>query len=239
MTILVTGASRGIGAAVVDAALLAGESVIGVSRSLSPAQRESGEPLRWVEADLASDEGMARVVGACSRRPEPRLRGVVLSAGIVVRSPFIAARVGDVDPLRAQLCTNLEYPLLLLRALLSAELVEEGASIVFVSSNLARHSEDANVAYAASKGGIESAVRSLARQLGPSATRVNAVAPGLVHTDMSRDLDDRVFADYAARVPLRRVGLPSDIAPVVLFLLGEGSRYMTGQVLDVDGGWGA
>jgi 3-oxoacyl-[acyl-carrier protein] reductase len=132
----------------------------------------------------------------------------------------------------------LQAPLVLLRALLLEERLAPGASVVVITSNLAHRGAYDRVAYSASKAGLEGAVRSLARELGPRGIRVNAVAPGLLDTDMTHEVGPDGFESYAQEVPLGRVGLASDISPLVAFLLGPGSDYITGQVIDVDGGWG-
>ena len=133
----------------------------------------------------------------------------------------------------------LAAPLKLLRALLRAEALRPNASLVFVSSNLARHGLENKVAYAAAKVGIEGAVRALAVELGPTGMRVNAVAPGLLRTDMTAAAGEAGYQGYASEVPLGRVGEADDIAPAIAFLLGHGAAYISGQILDIDGAWGS
>lgn len=233
MSVLVTGASRGLGLAVARERVERGEHVIGVQRGAMADEPE----ISRVSADLGTDEGIARVVASCSH-----LTGVVLNAGIMIAGEFEALPKADEeeDPIDALLRLDLAAPLKLLRALLRAHALSPGASVVFVGSNLARRGLAGKVAYAAAKAGIEGAVRGLAKELGPAPRhmRVNAVAPGLLHTDMTAGIGEDAMRMYAREVPLGRMGEPDDVTGVIAFLLGDAARYVSGQVIDVDGGWG-
>jgi len=251
--VLVTGASRGIGAALVRDLVARGERVWGIHRRASTQAdalaRACGEALRLDRFDLEAPAALAQIVAVCSTRsadgPGP-LTGIVLNAGIASRVPFVGGRLADDrDPITVHVHADLVAPLQLLRALLEARCLAPGAAIVLVTSNLARRGLPGKVAYAVAKAGLEAAVRGLAHELGPLGHRINAVAPGLLRTDMTATPEpgqsaadlDAGFAAYAQTVPLRRVGTPEDIAPVVRFLLSADSRYVTGTTLDVDGGW--
>lgn len=238
MKVFVTGATRGIGRALVEELSAQGATVVGVHRHESQASRSLGTAgTSLLRADLDDPIAVAELLAHVEEEVGP-FEAVVLNAGISVRRAFVEGDAAD-DPLLTQLRADLESPLLLLRGLLQRDLLPVGASVVFTSSNLARHGLPGKVAYAAAKGGIEAAVRGLAHELGPRGIRVNAVAPGLLRTDMTSDVDVAGFEAYAQTVPLRRVGEPSDVAPVIRFLLGDDARYVTGQTIDVDGGWGA
>ena len=237
--LLLTGCTRGIGRAIARRLDTDGAAVVGVYRrdhGAADSLREACSPrLRAVACDLGDEAACAALV---SDLPD-ELDGVVLNAGVATRAPFDATEVEGRDPLREQIELDLVAPLWLLRSILNAGKLRDGSSIVFVSSNLARRGLAQKVAYSAAKAGLEGACRGLARELGARQFRVNAVAPGLLETDMTSEMGEEGYHGYATEVPLGRVGQPADIAGVVAFLLSEDAAYVSGQVLDVDGGWSA
>jgi NAD(P)-dependent dehydrogenase (short-subunit alcohol dehydrogenase family) len=166
-----------------------------------------------------------------------RLDVLVNNAGISLPGPSNLLTVDQVDQLFA---LNVRAPLLL-AGHAAAHIAEAGGgSIIFMSSALSNRGNALTSLYAATKGALDAASRALAAEWGPSGVRVNTVRPG-TRSDMAASLvdDPAVQAAYLKRVPLGRVGAPEDVAETVLFLSSPASAYLTGLLIDVDGGWGA
>lgn len=182
----------------------------------------------------AADECVAAALSAFGR-----LDGVVHSAGIIRRQEDL--RDTTDEQWARMMNVNLDASFRLARACLRA-MVPHGGSIVLIGSQLAQVAAPGYASYCASKGAVESLVRALAVDFGPSGVRVNALAPGVVATPLAYvdrpDFDGQVDA-IAARLPLRRIGQPDDMTGPAVFLLSDDSAWMTGQSLVVDGGYTA
>lgn len=132
--------------------------------------------------------------------------------------------------------TNLTGVFRLCRAVMPSMIKARSGSIVNISSVVAVAGNAGQTNYAASKAALLGFTRSLAREIASRSIRVNAVAPGYIETPMTEGLSDKQRQALLAQIPLGRLGTPADVAQMVLFLLGEGGRYITGQVLHVNGG---
>lgn len=137
---------------------------------------------------------------------------------------------------RSLLQANLLHQSEIIRFILPELMQRQEASIVLCSSLAARHPRSGQVAYAATKGAVESFTRGLAREIGAKNIRVNAVAPGFIDSTMFTELSEKEQAAILAKIPLGRTGKPEEIAATVAFLVSERSRYITGQTLKIDGG---
>jgi len=236
-TALVTGASRGIGAATARALAGAGARVALVARGRVALEAVASdlphEPV-VIGADLVDRDAPATVV----HRALDALGGI----DILVNNAAAAARLATVDTDAAVidelLAVNVRAPLLLIGALVPSMIDRGSGSIVNLSSVSGLVGTPRRAAYAASKGALDAATRSLAIELGPSGIRVNSVAPGVVDTALwaKNKAIPGVVEGIERQTPLRRWAIPDDIADVVVFLASDAARFITGETISVDGG---
>src|SRR6201996_1187357 len=245
-TVLVTGASRGIGRATAAALAKAGAHVLvhyGRSRqeaeSLVVEIRSKGGGADLISADLGTVDGASLLAKQVRSIVGDRLDVLVLNAGISKAARIADYAVEDFDNLFA---TNVRGPFFLVQQLLPV--LGEGSNIVVISSLGARMVagkpalEDRSIlAYASTKGALETLVKNWAAILGPSGIRVNAVAPGVIDTDMSNFTKTEAGREVALRMQaLKRIGKPEDVADVVAFAASDAARWITGASIPVDGG---
>ncbi len=238
-TALVTGASRGIGRASALALATAGAQVlVHYSRGASEAEavvaeiRKAGGRADAVGADLAAPDGAHKLARQVRKIVGDRLDILVANAGVSKAATIEDTSVEDFDHLFA---VNVRAPFFLVQQLLP--ILGKGSSIVLLSSLGAHASVGTLPAYAATKGAIDTLVKHFASALGERGVRVNAVAPGVVETDMSSFAKtDSGRNSTVAMQALKRIAQPEDIAPVVAFLASDQARWITGDTVRVDGG---
>ena len=236
---LVTGASRGMGRAIALALAASGARVIvHYGRNADEANavveqiRANGGQADMVGADLAAADGAHVLAAEVRNLSGGRLDILVSNAGISNASPIETLSVKDFDSLFA---VNVRAPYFLVQQLLP--IISDGGAIVFVSSLGARAAVGTLAAYASTKGAINTLVKYLASALGPRGIRVNAVAPGVIDTDMSNFTKTEAGrTTVMAMQSLKRIGEPDDVASVVEFLVSNAARWITGDVVAVDGG---
>jgi 3-oxoacyl-[acyl-carrier protein] reductase len=245
-TALVTGASRGIGRATASALADAGAQVLvhyGRSaqdaESLVAAIRSKGGHADAIRADLGTPEGATLLAKQVRSIVGERLDVLVSNAGISKAATIKDYTMEDFDNLFA---TNVRSPFFLVQQLLP--ILGEGSNIIVISSAVARTvvgkpglDKPSILAYAATKGAIETLVKNWAAILGPQGIRVNAIAPGVIDTDMSNFTKTEAGREATLGMQaLKRIGKPEDVADVVAFLASDGARWITGASIPVDGG---
>jgi 3-oxoacyl-[acyl-carrier protein] reductase len=232
----VTGASRGIGAAVARELAGAGARVAVNYRS----SREAAEALAGEVGGVAveGDVGDAASAQAIVEQVEGELGDLdILVNNAGVTRDTLVARMSDED-WRALLSTNLDRAFHMCRAVARKMLRRRTGAIVNMTSYVGVHGNAGQANYAASKGGIIAMTKALAKELGTRGVRVNAVAPGYIETELTGVLSEDLRELIRTNTPLGRLGTPQDVAAAVRFLCSDEASFVTGEVVLVDGGLG-
>jgi NAD(P)-dependent dehydrogenase (short-subunit alcohol dehydrogenase family) len=244
--IVVTGGSRGIGAAICRRLAADGYAIAvnyaadaKAGEATVAAIEKAGGRAQAFQADVADPAALAGLFDKATKALGP-LAGLVNNAGVGGR--FARVEEQDAEALTRLFAVNVTATILACKEAvlrMSTQHGGRGGAIVNISSIAARNGGRPRlVPYAATKGAIESFTRGLANEVGPDGIRVNAVAPGMIETDLSQPLLSQAAArqEIEAMTPLRRIGAPDEIAEAVAWLISPAARFVTGAVLTVSGG---
>jgi 3-oxoacyl-[acyl-carrier protein] reductase len=234
----ITGASRGIGRACAIALSAAGAKVVLAARQRDKLEevaaeiRAAGAEAFVVQIDLASQDSIKEAFSKASKE-FGRIDILVNNAGMTRDGLALRMKRDDWD---AVIQTNLSGSFFCIQQVMPAMVRERWGRIVNITSVVGESGNAGQSNYAASKAGLIGLTKSLAQELASRNITVNAVAPGFVETDMTASLSDELKVKITESVPLKRIGKPEDIAAAVKFLAGDDASYITGHVLDVNGG---
>jgi 3-oxoacyl-[acyl-carrier protein] reductase len=237
-TALITGASRGIGRACALALSEAGIRVALAARnveqleSLAAEIRATGGEAFPVSMDLASQDSIKEAIGRVAKEFGPILI-LVNNGGITKDNLALRMKKEDWDVV---LATNLTGAFLVIQQVLQGMMRERWGRIINISSVVGESGNPGQANYVASKAGLIGLTKAIAQEMGSRNITVNSVAPGFIETAMTESLTPELKDKLLANIPLKRMGQPADVAGAVRFLASEEASYITGHVLDVNGG---
>jgi len=236
---IVTGAGRGIGHAIAVRLASEGARVASVSRTEANAQR-TADQINATRANTAkayavdvSDHAQVQQVGARILEEFGRVDILVNNAGVTRDGLSMRMSIDDWDTV---LNTNLKGAFNFAQAVQRSMIKQRSGRIINISSVIGLIGNAGQANYAASKAGLLGLTKSLAREMASRGITVNALAPGLIETDMTSVLSEEIRKSILSKIPLGSLGQPEDIASAVAFLASPEAKYITGQVLAVDGG---
>lgn len=244
-TVLITGGATGIGLAAMRAFRLAGHNVLLADRNAEGAEAAAAEELPGRAAAFICDLADPTQPAAAVAKAVELFGGLdtlFANAGILTSAPLADWTVAMWDRDQA---INMRAPFLLAQAAAPHLATSDNASIIITSSTGGMRGSAGIPAYNASKTGLLGLVRSLADELSPAGTRVNALCPGIIDTPFNAPFWDSradpaaALARIEGNIPMRRQGAPDDVTGTILFLASKASRYITGTSLVVDGGYSA
>lgn len=234
---LVTGASRGIGRAIALELARRGATVVAAARGTNAqptvdAILAAGGQAEAATAEMTDPAAIAALVAGLMER-HGRIDVLVSNAGITRDQLMLRMKRSDWDDV---LATNLTASFVLSQLVLKPMIRQRAGRIVLVGSVVGQMGNAGQANYAASKAGLIGFAKALAREVASRNVTVNVVAPGMVETDMTRAIAEKAHGDWAAQIPLGRLGSPEDVSAAVCFLASDEASYITGQVLAVNGG---
>jgi 3-oxoacyl-[acyl-carrier protein] reductase len=234
---LVTGASRGIGRSIAEKLAARGAIVVAAARGENAAPvadviTKAGGRAESVSLDVTEPGAPERLVASTIERHK-RIDILVNNAGIARDQLMLRMKREDWD---AVLATNLTAAFALTQAVLKPMIRQKGGRIISIGSVVGQSGNPGQANYAASKAGLIGFTKAVALEVASRGITVNLVAPGLIETDMTRAMTADAREEWAAKIPLRRLGTPADVASAVCFLASDEASYITGHVLAVNGG---
>jgi 3-oxoacyl-[acyl-carrier protein] reductase len=235
---VVTGAGRGIGRAIALKFAAAGADVVCVSRTAENSEKTAAEVRAlgrraWAFAVDVSDPAAIAVAAEKILAGTGRVDILVNNAGVTKDGLLMRMSEADWDTV---LDTNLRGAFLFTKAFTRTFLKQRSGRIINLASVIGLVGNAGQCNYAASKAGLIGFTKSVAKEFGSRGVTCNAIAPGFIATDMTAALDEKLKEALLKQIPLGALGEPDDIAEAALYLAGPGGRYVTGQVLTVDGG---
>ena len=235
MRVLISGGSRGIGRACVEAFIKNGDSVSFIYKSNHDAARDVADSLgaTAICADLSKPDeaqrALSEAIGALGG-----IDVLINNAGISQIKLFTDITDEDWD---AMIGTNLSSAFYLTRAALPFMISQKCGRIINIGSMWGKVGASCEVHYSASKSALRGMTLALAKEVGPSGITVNAIEPGVIATEMNASLSEETIAELTDETPLGKIGQPSDVANLALFLASENASFITGQIIGVDGGF--
>ena len=233
---LITGANGGIGRRIVEVFLETGAKVVANFRTdssnLETLRETFGENLFTIQGDVSKSEDVKNIF-LKAKEKYGRIDILVNNAGILKDNLLMMVREEEWGNI---IDTNLKGTFLCMQQAAKIMMKQGGGSIINISSIVGLNGNAGQCAYSSSKAGVIGLTKSASKELGQFKIRVNAIAPGVIQTNMIKNLKQEVIENFIKNTSLKRIGTPEDVAKVALFLASEQSDFITGHIISVDGG---